>query len=157
MQKIKNLDELKKDIETLKSQGKKIVFTNGCFDILHIGHTRYLADAKKLGDHLIVAVNSDRSVKTLKGEKRPVISQDQRAEILAALSCTDSIVIFDQETPKQIIDQLIPDILVKGGDWKEDDIVGAYTVKKNGGTVKSIKFIDGSSSTSLINKIKTSS
>ncbi len=153
-EKIKTLDDAKNEIERLKAQGKKIVFTNGCFDILHIGHARYLYMARDLGDFLIVAVNSDRSVKSLKGSERPVINENERAEMLAALGCVDMTVIFDEETPYEVIKQLVPHVLVKGGDWKEEDIVGSDIVKAAGGEVKSITFVDGSSTTNIINRIK---
>jgi rfaE bifunctional protein nucleotidyltransferase chain/domain len=138
----------------LKSFGKKIVFTNGCFDILHIGHARYLHEARSLGDHLIVAVNSDRSVRAIKGPERPVTNQEERAEMLAALGCVDSVIIFDEDTPLKVIQYLMPDILVKGGDWKPEDIVGSNTVIAAGGEVKSIPFVEGSSTTGIINKIE---
>ncbi len=153
-QKIKSLEDAKKDIDRLKKDGQRIVFTNGCFDILHIGHARYLFQARELGDFLIVAVNSDRSVKDIKGPERPVINENERAEMLAALGCVDMTVIFDEDTPYEIIKILVPDVLVKGGDWKEEDIVGADIVKKAGGEIKSITFVEGSSTTNIINKIK---
>lgn len=128
--KIKSLEETLEECLRLKAAGRKIVFTNGCFDMLHPGHTRYLFAARKLGDHLIVAVNSDRSVKLLKGTERPIYSEQQRAELLAALGCVDTVLIFDEENPLGVIQQLIPDILVKGGDWTEETIIGADVVKK---------------------------
>ena len=152
--KIKELDEAKKEIDLLKSEGKKIVFTNGCFDILHPGHARYLYQARELGDYLIIAVNSDRSVKTIKGPARPITSQDYRAELLAALGCVDGVVFFDEEDPYNVIQYLVPDILVKGGDWEEDKIIGADIVKAAGGEVKRIQFAEGFSTTSIIDKIK---
>jgi rfaE bifunctional protein nucleotidyltransferase chain/domain len=151
--KIKEPSEAKKDIDNLKSQNKKIVFTNGCFDILHIGHTRYLHAARELGDHLIVAVNSDRSVRSIKGPGRPVLNQEERAEILAALESVDLVVIFDQDDPLKVIKYLVPDVLVKGGDWKEDDIIGADVVKKAGGKVLTIPFISGYSSSHIIKRV----
>lgn len=152
--KTKNIHDAQKEIEALKAIGKKIVFTNGCFDILHIGHARYLYAARCLGDHLIVAVNSDRSVKALKGPARPVINQAERAEMLAALGCVDSVIIFDEDTPLKVIGLLMPDILVKGGDWKPEDIVGSDIVIAAGGEVKSIAFVEGSSTTGIIKKIE---
>jgi D-glycero-beta-D-manno-heptose 1-phosphate adenylyltransferase len=152
--KIKTLPDARKEIEALKSIGKKIVFTNGCFDILHVGHARYLYEARGLGDHLIIAVNSDKSVKALKGPERPVINQDERAEMLAALGCVDSVIIFDEETPRKVIEILMPDILVKGGDWKIEDIVGGDIVIAAGGEVRSIPFVEGSSTTGIIKKIE---
>jgi rfaE bifunctional protein nucleotidyltransferase chain/domain len=151
--KIKELAEAKKDIDDLKSHNKKIVFTNGCFDILHIGHTRYLHAARDLGDRLIVAVNSDRSVRSIKGPGRPFLNQEERTEILAALESVDLVVIFDQDDPLKVIEYLVPDVLVKGGDWKEDDIIGADVVKKAGGKVLTIPFISGYSSSHIIERI----
>lgn len=151
--KIKDLSEAKKETEALKKQGKKIVFTNGCFDILHIGHTRYLYSARDLGDFLLVAVNSDRSVRAIKGPERPINPENARVEMLAALGCVDMVIIFDEEDPLQVIKQLKPDILVKGGDWKEDQIVGSEVVKKAGGRVISLPFVDGASTTGIIKKI----
>ena len=153
-QKIKSLEDAKKDIDRLKKDGQRIVFTNGCFDILHIGHARYLFKARELGDFLIVAVNSDRSVKAIKGPERPVINENERAEMLAALGCVDMTVIFDEDTPYEIIKILVPDVLVKGGDWKAEDIVGADIVKKAGGEIKSITFVEGSSTTGIIERIR---
>jgi len=151
--KVKGLDDAGKEIEELKSLGKRIVFTNGCFDILHIGHARYLHEAKSLGDHLVVAVNSDRSVRAIKGPERPVTSQDERAEMLAALGCVDSVVIFDEDTPLKAIKYLMPDVLVKGGDWKPNEIVGGDIVLAAGGEVRSIAFVEGSSTTGIIKRI----
>jgi D-glycero-beta-D-manno-heptose 1-phosphate adenylyltransferase len=153
-QKIKIVDDAQREISLLKKEGKRIVFTNGCFDILHIGHARYLYEARSLGDFLIVAVNSDRSVKALKGAERPVVTENERAEMIAALGCVDMTLIFDEETPYEVIKKIIPDVLVKGGDWKEDDIVGADIVKAAGGEVKSITFTEGSSTTNIISRIK---
>lgn len=153
-QKIKTIEDAKKDIDRFKKDGQKIVFTNGCFDILHIGHARYLYRARELGDFLIVAVNSDRSVKAIKGPERPIINENERAEMLAALGCVDMTVIFDEDTPYEVIKLLVPDVLVKGGDWKEVDIVGADIVRGAGGDVKSIAFVEGSSTTNIINRIK---
>jgi len=151
--KIKGLAEAKIEIDGLKAFGKKIIFTNGCFDILHIGHARYLYRARELGDHLIVAVNSDRSVKAIKGPGRPVNSQDERAEMLAALACVDSVVIFDEDTPLKTIEFLMPDVLVKGGDWDLKDIVGSNIIMAAGGEVRSITFVEGSSTTGIIKRI----
>jgi len=131
---------------------KKVVFTNGCFDLLHVGHVRYLQEAKKLGDILVVALNSDSSVKKLKGPSRPVQNENDRAEILAALACVDFTLLFSEETPESIIKKIKPDILVKGGDWKIDQIVGSDFVQANGGKVYSLQFIDGKSTTNLIQK-----
>jgi D-glycero-beta-D-manno-heptose 1-phosphate adenylyltransferase len=152
--KIKNLPELKKEIEAFKAQGQRIVFTNGCFDLLHPGHIRYLYAARQMGDYLVVALNTDRSVKIIKGANRPVQSQDERTEILAALSFVDAVVLFDEDNPLMVIQQLVPNVLVKGGDWTEDKIIGADVVKKAGGVVKSLPFVTGYSTTALIEKIK---
>jgi D-beta-D-heptose 7-phosphate kinase/D-beta-D-heptose 1-phosphate adenosyltransferase len=152
--KIRSLKETKAELDRLKSQGKKVVFTNGCFDVLHPGHTRYLAEARALGDHLVVAVNSDRSVRAIKGDKRPVMPEAARAELVAALQFVDGVLIFDEDTPLEVITQLVPDVLVKGGDWKEENIVGADVVQKAGGRVTTIPFEEGYSTTSLIDKIQ---
>lgn len=152
-EKIKNIEDAQKEINLLKKEGKRIVFTNGCFDILHIGHARYLYEARSLGDFLIVAVNSDRSVKALKGPSRPVVPENERVEMIAALGCVDMAIIFDEETPYEVIKKIVPHVLVKGGDWKEADIVGSDIVKRAGGEVKTILFIEGSSTTKIINRI----
>jgi D-beta-D-heptose 7-phosphate kinase/D-beta-D-heptose 1-phosphate adenosyltransferase len=152
--KIKTLPDLKKEIEKLKGEGKRIVFTNGVFDLLHPGHTRYLAAAGELGDYLIVAVNSDRSVQAIKGPERPILGQDDRMELLAALSSVDAVVLFHEEDPLKVIEYLVPHVLVKGGDWSEDKIIGADAVKKAGGEVQRIPFASGYSTTTLIDKIK---
>ena len=154
--KIKDLKTLKKDTKRLKSEGKKIVFTNGCFDILHPGHTRYLYAARILGDYLIVAVNSDRSTRAIKGPDRPINSQVARAEVLAALDCVNGVVIFDEDDPFKVIKSLMPDILVKGGDWPEDEIIGADIVKEGGGEVKRIPYVSGYATTDIIKKIRES-
>jgi D-beta-D-heptose 7-phosphate kinase/D-beta-D-heptose 1-phosphate adenosyltransferase len=151
--KIKELPEIKEEIEGLKAGGKRIVFTNGCFDILHPGHTRYLFSARELGDYLIVAVNSDRSVRAIKGSGRPVMPQAERAELLAALGCVDGVVIFDEDNPLKVIQFLMPHILVKGGDWEEDEIVGADVVKGAGGEVRRIPFTSGHSTTDILKRM----
>jgi len=142
--------DLKKELERLKEQGKRIVFTNGCFDILHVGHVRYLREAKALGNVLVVGINSDDSVGMLK-PGRPVNPQDQRAEVLASLVMVDYVTVFDKETPYDLINLLKPDVLVKGGDWKKEDIVGADLVPE----VHSLPFTSGMSTTNIINKIRT--
>jgi rfaE bifunctional protein nucleotidyltransferase chain/domain len=152
--KIKDQQSMKHEIDRLKSNGKKIVFTNGCFDILHPGHARYLYAARQLGDYLVVAVNSDASVRAIKGGERPVQPQEVRAEMLAALECVDGVIVFDEEDPLKIIEVLMPDVLVKGGDWTEDKIIGADVVKAAGGKVKTIPFVEGYSTTDLINKLR---
>lgn len=134
----------------VKRQGKVVVFTNGCFDLLHPGHTRYLAEAKKLGDVLLVAVNSDRSVRELKGPGRPVFPENERAEILAALACVDYVMIFDELTPRKLIARLLPQVLAKGGNWPADQIVGREEVEAAGGRVVLIPVVEGFSTSSLV-------
>lgn len=138
-----------------RQHGKKIVFTNGCFDLLHVGHIRYLEQAAALGDILIVGINSDDSVKKLKGPTRPIQNQNDRAEILASLKAVNHTVIFSEETPYDLISKVLPHVLVKGGDWAIDQIVGSEVVLAHGGQVKSLLFIDGKSTTKLIEKSKT--
>jgi len=140
-------------VEKLKSKHKKIVFTNGVFDIIHRGHVEYLKEAKSLGDILVVGLNSDKSVKYIKGEKRPIVSQVNRAFVLVNLKPVDFVVIFDEDNPLNVIKTILPDILVKGADWEEDNIIGADIVKQNGGEVKRIKFVENSSSTNIIDEI----
>lgn len=135
--------------------GQKIVFTNGCFDLLHIGHVKYLQEAKALGDLLFVGVNSNDSVKRLKGPTRPIQDQKDRAEILAALRCVDFVSVFEQDTPYELIQLVRPHILVKGGDWAIESIVGYDLVTSWGGHVYSLQFVDGKSTTSLIQKAQT--
>jgi rfaE bifunctional protein nucleotidyltransferase chain/domain len=141
------------DIFLFEHQDEKIVFTNGCFDILHRGHVNYLSEAKKLGDLLIVGLNSDSSVKRLKGSSRPINGQEDRKYVLSHLRSVDFVEIFDEDTPLNLILKIMPKILVKGGDWKVDQIVGAKEVIKNGGDVFSLNFVNGYSTTSMINKI----
>ncbi|MCX5702289.1 MAG: D-glycero-beta-D-manno-heptose 1-phosphate adenylyltransferase [Candidatus Omnitrophica bacterium] len=151
--KVKTLKELNTIIKNLKSKGKKIVFTNGCFDLLHYGHLKYLEEAKAKGDILVVAINSDTSVNKIKGDKRPITSEKDRARIIAGLACVDYVVVFKEETPLNVIKILKPDILVKGRDWKADNIVGREVVLKNGGRVSTLSFLKGYSTTNLIKKI----
>ena len=151
--KIQAVSQLKKIAGTLKRQGKKIVFTNGCFDILHVGHIRYLTQARKMGDLLIVGLNTDRSVRMIKGDKRPIVSEKERAEVLAAIEIVDYVVLFDEPDPLRLIAALKPDILVKGADWSKDEIVGREVVEKAGGKVARIPLVPGSSSTNVIEKI----
>ena len=148
-----NWDEAKNQADGWKLSGQKIVFTNGCFDILHRGHVEYLIEAKACGDKLVTALNSDSSVRGLKGDPRPIQSQEDRAVILDALESVDLVVIFDQETPAEIIKTLLPDVLVKGGDYTPDTIVGADIVTENGGEIKVIPFRSGHSTSSVIEKI----
>lgn len=138
----------------LKRQGRKIVFTNGCFDVLHYGHIRYLLEARKLGDLLVVGLNSDESVRRLKGSSRPINRENERAFVLAALACVDYVTLFEEDTPEELIKLVRPDVLVKGGDYTLDNIVGADFVTKNGGTVTTIPFVEGFSSTRIIEKLK---
>lgn len=154
MGQVRNFDNIEQTLAPLRSSGKKIVFTNGCFDLLHVGHVRYLQEARRLGDILVVGVNSDASVKRLKGPTRPVQIEADRAEILAALGAVDFTVIFTEDTPENLIHKVRPDILVKGGDWKIDSIVGAPFVMSYGGQVMSLQFVDGKSTTKLIEKAK---
>ncbi len=147
-----SLDKVLEILKRERQEKNKIVFTNGCFDLLHVGHIRYLQEAKSLGDFLVVAINTDASVRKLKGPERPIQNENDRAEILAALACVNTTVLFDEDTPEKIIQQIRPDVLVKGGDWKPDQIVGSAFVQSYGGTVKSLKFITGKSTTELIKK-----
>ena len=134
-------------------KNKKIIFTNGCFDLLHVGHVRYLNEAKAQGDKLILGLNSDSSVKKLKGESRPLQCEEDRAEILLALEAVDEVCIFDDETPIELIKAINPDVLVKGGDWPIEKIIGHEIVLKSGGEVKSLQFVEGRSTTKIIEKI----
>ncbi|MFQ6677071.1 MAG: D-glycero-beta-D-manno-heptose 1-phosphate adenylyltransferase [Fidelibacterota bacterium] len=146
-------EEAKKYVESWKSAGETIVFTNGCFDLLHRGHVEYLEETKSLGDKLILALNSDQSVQKLKGNSRPILHQDDRAVILDGLKAVDLVVIFDQETPTEIIECLLPDILAKGGDYTADQVMGADVVKAHGGKVVIIPFRPSFSSSDIIKKI----
>ena len=154
--KIKNLDVLAHVIEKEHARGKKVVFTNGCFDLLHVGHVKYLQKARQLGDLLVVGLNTDASVKRLKGETRPLIEESERAHILAALDCIDYVVLFDEDTPLTLIRALTPDILVKGGDYSVDEVVGREVVEAAGGRVELIQFVDGRSTSRIIEKILAS-
>ncbi len=149
----KNIDELFLIRENLKSQNKKVVFTNGVFDILHSGHVDYLNKAKALGDILIVGINSDKSVKKIKGDKRPILNETERAFLISNLKAVDFVTLFDDDTPIKIIEKLIPDVLVKGADWSLDKIVGADVVIKNGGEVKAIEFVNNQSTSKIIQTI----
>jgi rfaE bifunctional protein nucleotidyltransferase chain/domain len=151
--KIKSLDEIIKERIRFRELKKRLVFTNGCFDILHIGHVRYLNHARTLGDALVVAVNSDRSVRLIKGESRPVIPEMERAEVLAALASVDFVFIFDDVTPQKVINALVPDVLVKGSDWELSDVVGRDTVENAGGSVLTIPLVEGSSTSEIIRKV----
>ncbi|MEM1324461.1 MAG: D-glycero-beta-D-manno-heptose 1-phosphate adenylyltransferase [Bacteroidota bacterium] len=151
--KIQNWESAKKTVEIWQQQQKKVVFTNGCFDILHFGHIRYLTEARSLGDRLIVGLNSDTSVKRLKGNHRPIHELATRTHLLAALEVVDLVVLFEEDTPLQLIKTLSPDVLVKGGDWSVEQIVGSDWVIKNGGSVQSLQFVDGFSTTNIEQKI----
>jgi rfaE bifunctional protein nucleotidyltransferase chain/domain len=151
--KVKNLPALLQIIRRYKKQGKSIVFTNGCFDLLHLGHVTYLERAKSKGDLLIVAINSDRSVRTLKGRERPLVPQSERARVLAGLSSVDYVTIFDEPTPLSLIRALEPDVLVKGADWKKDSIIGSDAVERRGGKVVTIPVVKGVSTTQIIKRI----
>ena len=152
-EKIKDKQSLRGILEGLRTKGKRIVFTNGCFDILHIGHIRYLEKAKSLGDILVVGVNSDHSVRGLKGPDRPILPEEERAEILSGLWCVDYVTVFDEPTPLELISFLQPHVLVKGGDWTKETTVGMELVEKSGGEVVILPFVEGSSTSSLIETI----
>jgi len=151
--KIKSLAALRQEVSKLKKQGKRIVFTNGCFDILHYGHAKYLEDAKTEGDILVVAVNTDSSVRKIKGKNRPIVDEMNRLKLLAALESIDYLTLFNETTPLNVIKAVKPDILVKGADWDKAKIVGNDFVKAYGGRVKTIKLVKGLSTTNLIKKI----
>lgn len=153
MGQVLSLDELRREREQLRQAGRTIVFTNGCFDLLHPGHVRYLAQARGLGDALVVALNSDRSVRELKGAQRPILNQQERAEVMAALACVDYVIIFDEPTPRELIAALLPEVLVKGGDWGLAQIVGRAEVEAAGGRALSLPFITGCSTSEVIARI----
>jgi len=146
-------ERLIEERERLRAAGKRVVFTNGCFDLLHPGHVRYLTAARALGDVLIVALNSDRSVRELKGPTRPILTEAERAEVMAALGCVDYVTIFDEPTPRSLIAGLLPDVLVKGGDWGVSEIVGREEVEAAGGITQSLAFVEGCSTTEIISRI----
>ncbi len=150
--KVLNSENLEPALQTYKNKNLKVVFTNGCFDLLHIGHVRYLEEAASLGDVLIVGINTDASVQKLKGPTRPIQNENDRAEILASLKSVQHTILFGEETPLELIQKIKPDVLVKGGDWAIPQIVGSDFVLKNGGKVLSLQFVDGKSTTSLIQK-----
>jgi D-glycero-beta-D-manno-heptose 1-phosphate adenylyltransferase len=153
--KIQSFDEIETTVRRWQAAGKTVVFTNGCFDLLHYGHLHYLADARDLGDKLIVGLNSAASVRRLKGEHRPINDELTRQHLLAALEVVDAVVVFDSDTPLDLICRVAPDILVKGGDWRPDQIVGSEFVFKNGGKVMSLPFVEGYSTTNLEEKIRS--
>lgn len=151
--KLRSLVTLLEERDRLRREGKIVVFTNGCFDLLHAGHVRYLSQARSLGDVLVVAINSDRSVRALKGEGRPILSEAERVEVLSGLESVDYVTVFDEETPEQVIAALLPDALVKGGDWPVDKIVGREAVEAAGGHVVSLPYVEGSSTSEVIDRI----
>jgi D-beta-D-heptose 7-phosphate kinase/D-beta-D-heptose 1-phosphate adenosyltransferase len=153
MEKILSRPALKKEIDRLRREGRKIAFTNGCFDILHVGHVRYLREAAKMGDILILALNSDASVRAIKGDQRPIVPDAERADVAAALASVDYVTIFDELTPLELIEDLRPDVIVKGGDWAEENIVGRDAVRKWGGAVAIVPQIPGASTTNIVEKI----
>jgi D-beta-D-heptose 7-phosphate kinase/D-beta-D-heptose 1-phosphate adenosyltransferase len=153
MARILSLDELQLERERLRRAARTVVLTNGCFDLLHPGHVRYLQQARSLGDALIVALNSDRAVRELKGETRPILNQDERAEVMAALGCVDYVLIFDDVSPQTIIAALLPEVLVKGGDWSLDQIIGREEVEAAGGRALRLPFVAGCSTSEIIERI----
>ncbi len=154
---ISDREPLRRRLAELRARGKRIVFTNGCFDLLHPGHVRYLGAARALGDCLVVGINSDASVRRLgKADDRPITGERERAEIIGALAAVDFVTIFDEDTPRELIEALEPDVLVKGGDWAPDQIVGADFVRRRGGEVHSLPFAAGYSTSSLLDRIRAS-
>ena len=154
--KIFSLDDLKNQVNAWKQTGEDVVFTNGCFDIIHRGHIEVLAQTADLGDRLIIGLNSDTSIQKLKGKNRPIIEEQSRAILLASLEFVDAVVIFSEDAPLKLISALLPDVLAKGGDYEIETIVGHEIVQQNGGKVKLVPFVDGFSSTTIIEKIKNS-
>ncbi len=152
-EKVKTRESLCETVESLKAKGKMIVFTNGCFDLLHVGHVRYLEQAKSLGDILVVGINSDRSVRSLKGPNRPILPEEERAEILSGLGCIDYVTVFDEADPFVLISLLKPHILVKGGDWTRETTVGREVVEQGGGKVIILPFVEGSSTSNIIETV----
>jgi rfaE bifunctional protein nucleotidyltransferase chain/domain len=152
-EKIKAKEDLQRIVDDLKAKRERIVFTNGCFDLLHVGHIRYLEEAKALGDILVVGINSDRSVRNIKGPLRPILPEEERAEILSGLGCVDYITIFDEADPLELISSLQPHILVKGGDWIKETTVGKEVVERSGGEVIILPFVQGASTSNLIEAI----
>jgi len=150
MKSMKTLEEMKEIRQQLKNQNKKVVFTNGCFDLIHVGHVDYLSKAKALGDVMIVGLNSDSSVMRIKGSKRPILNETERSFIISNLKPVDYVVLFDEDTPKLLIEELLPDILVKGADWDIENIVGKDVVLANGGEVKTIEFVNDQSTSKII-------
>ncbi len=153
MDKVLSWERLKEEVDRLHAKGKKIAFTNGCFDILHVGHVRYLREARRKADVLILGLNSDSSVRAIKGEKRPLVSQKDRAEVLAALAAVDYITVFEETTPLKLIEFLRPDLLIKGWDWKEEMVVGRDAVRSWGGAVAIVPMTEGASTTNIVGKV----
>jgi rfaE bifunctional protein nucleotidyltransferase chain/domain len=150
MNSIKTVEEMKKIRQQLKNQNKKVVFTNGCFDLIHAGHVDYLSKAKTFGDVMVVGLNSDASVMRIKGSKRPILKETERSFIISNLKPVDYVVLFDEDTPKLLIEELLPDVLVKGADWEIENIVGKNVVLANGGEVKTIEFVNDQSTSKII-------
>ncbi|MEW5803108.1 MAG: D-glycero-beta-D-manno-heptose 1-phosphate adenylyltransferase [bacterium] len=153
--KIQSIDNISDIVAARKARGERIVFTNGCFDLLHVGHTRYLREARSCGDCLVVGLNSDHSIRAIKGEKRPILPEGQRAEVLAALECVDLVVIFEEPDPLRLICLVQPDILVKGADWAHDRIIGREVVEQRGGQVIRIPLVPDMSTTAIIDIIRS--
>ncbi len=153
MNKILDRQTLKRVLDGLRAQGKRIAFTNGCFDILHVGHVRYLREAKKTADVLVLGLNSDRSVRSIKGERRPIVPEGERADVMAALEMVDYVTLFDEDTPGELIALLEPDVLIKGGDWSAETVVGGDKVEARGGRVVIVPLTEGASTTNVIGKI----
>jgi D-beta-D-heptose 7-phosphate kinase/D-beta-D-heptose 1-phosphate adenosyltransferase len=155
LEKVLPLEKAIKQVARLKRDGQRVVFTNGCFDLLHPGHTRYLAEARKLGDALVVAINSDRSTRALKGPSRPILPEGERAELIASLRCVDLVTIFDDPTPQELLARMLPHVLVKGADWGPANIVGREEVEAAGGVVASIPVVPGFSTSKIIRRVRT--
>lgn len=151
--KLVSLKKLASEVRRLRRKGKRIVFTNGCFDIIHAGHVRYLTKARSLGDALVVGLNSDSSVRAIKGPSRPIVPEKERAEVMSALSCVDYVVLFSGPTPIKLIEALRPDVLAKGADWAAKDIVGGDIVRKGGGRIARVRLVKGKSTTNIIKRI----
>jgi D-beta-D-heptose 7-phosphate kinase/D-beta-D-heptose 1-phosphate adenosyltransferase len=153
MNNILNIENITSLRNRLRAEGRKVVFTNGCFDILHAGHVDYIRKAKALGDILIVGINSDASIRRIKGEKRPIVEEADRAELVASLKAVDYVTVFDEDTPGNLISALVPDVLVKGADWSVENIVGRDVVEENGGRVETVKFVSTLSTSKIIETI----
>lgn len=149
-------EDIRKIVKNLQSNGKKVVTTNGCFDILHVGHVRYLTKTKSFADYSIVLLNSDKSVKLIKGDNRPINSENDRAEILCALSCVDYVVLFDESSPRDLLDEIKPDVHTKGADYNVENLPEADVILKNGGRIEFISFVEGKSTTNIIQAMKKS-